>query len=181
VREWLEMSAGAFNRIDPQGAPEQMLVNTAFPSFNFDTIDGVTYRFDLTQPARYDRNGKVVEPNARRVADLRFEGQPIDDKAEFIVVTNNYRASGGGSFPGLDGSQIVLDAPDENREALVQYLKAQGRVNPTADGNWRIQPVPGISLRFSAGAAAIAHLPRHPQIKLVKDNGDGSALFELAP
>jgi 2',3'-cyclic-nucleotide 2'-phosphodiesterase / 3'-nucleotidase len=181
VREWLEMSAGAFNRIDPQGAPEQMLVNTTFPSFNFDTIDGVSYRFDLTQPARYDRNGKVVDATARRVADLRFDGQPIDDKAEFIVVTNNYRASGGGNFPGLDGSNIVLDAPDENREALVQYLKAQGRVNASADGNWRIQPVPGISLRFSSGAAGIAHLPRHPQIKLIKDNGDGSALFELAP
>jgi 2',3'-cyclic-nucleotide 2'-phosphodiesterase/3'-nucleotidase len=27
VREWLEMSAGAFNRIDPAGAPEQNLIN----------------------------------------------------------------------------------------------------------------------------------------------------------
>jgi 2',3'-cyclic-nucleotide 2'-phosphodiesterase / 3'-nucleotidase len=44
VREWLEMSAQAFNRIDPKGAPEQDLINSAFPSFNFDVIDGVTYR-----------------------------------------------------------------------------------------------------------------------------------------
>jgi 2',3'-cyclic-nucleotide 2'-phosphodiesterase / 3'-nucleotidase len=181
VREWLEMSAGAFNRIDPAGAAEQNLINSAFPSFNFDTIDGVQYRIDVTQPARYDRGGKLADANARRIVDLRFDGKPIDEQAEFIVVTNNYRASGGGNFPGLDGSNIVLDAPDENREALVMYLKAQGRVNPEADGNWSVQRVPGIKLRFSSGSAAVAHLARTPQIKLVKDNGDGSALFELAP
>ena len=39
VLEWLEMSAGPFNQIDSKGAPEQAVVNTAFPSFNFDTIE----------------------------------------------------------------------------------------------------------------------------------------------
>ena len=42
VREWLEMSAGAFNRIEAQGAPAQELINASFPSFNFDTLDGVS-------------------------------------------------------------------------------------------------------------------------------------------
>jgi 2',3'-cyclic-nucleotide 2'-phosphodiesterase / 3'-nucleotidase len=180
VREWLEMSAGQFNRIDPAGAPEQMLVNAAFPSFNFDTLDGVSYRIDVSQPARYDPRGKLVAPESRRIKDLRFQDKPIDEAAFFGVVTNNYRASGGGGFPGLEGNNIILDAPDENREALVQYLQAAKRVNPAADGNWRIQPVPGVKLRFTSGAGGIAHLPRHPQIRLVKDNGDGSALFELA-
>src|SRR5262249_48208852 len=53
VREWLEMSAGQFNRIDPTITTPQPLINTAFPTFNFDVIDGVTYRIDVTQPARY--------------------------------------------------------------------------------------------------------------------------------
>ena len=181
VREWLEMSAGAFRRIDPAGAPEQNLINEAFPTYNFDTIDGVTYRIDLTQPARYERSGKLVAPQARRIVDLRYQGQPIDDNARFIVVTNNYRASGGGSFPGLDGTNIVMDAPEENREALVQYFREVKRFDPSADGNWRIQPVPGIKLRFTSGAGGIAHLARHPAVRLVKDNGDGSALYELAP
>jgi len=96
-------------------------------------------------------------------------------------VTNNYRASGGGGFPGLDGQQVVMDAPDENREALVQYLRASGTLDPTADNNWRIRPVPGVALRFLSGAGGIVHLPHYPQVRLVKDNGDGSALFELAP
>ena len=181
VREWLEMSAGAFNRIDPHGAPAQDLVNASFPSYNFDTLDGVSYTIDVTQAARYDRTGKLVAPDARRIRDLRYNGQPIDEQAWFAVVTNNYRASGGGAFPGLDGSNIVLSAPDENREALLQYLSSTRRVEPTADGNWRILPVPGVKLRFVSGAAAVAHLPRYPQVRHVADNADGTALFELAP
>jgi 2',3'-cyclic-nucleotide 2'-phosphodiesterase/3'-nucleotidase len=181
VREWLEFSAGAFNRIDPAGAPEQNLINPGYPSYNFDTLDGVSYRIDLTQPARYVREGKLVAPDAHRIQDLRYKGQPLDDNAWFAVVTNNYRASGGGNFPGLDGSNIVLDAPDENREALVEYLKAAETLDPSADDNWRILPVPGVKLRFVSGAGGIAHLARYPQISLVKDNGDGSALYELKP
>ncbi len=181
VREWLEFSAGAFNRIAPDGAAEQNLINPAFPSYNFDTLDGVSYRYDLTQPARYNRDGKLVAPQAHRVADLRYQGQPITAQAEFAVVTNNYRASGGGNFPTLDGTQIILDAPDENREALVQYLQAAKTVNPAADGNWQVQAVPGVKLRFVSGSGGIAHLARHPQVRLVSDNGDGSALYELVP
>ncbi len=181
LREWLEFSAGAFNRINPEGPAEQALINTGFPSFNFDTLDGVSYRIDVTQPARYERSGKLVAPQARRIVDLQYQGQPVADDAEFLVVTNNYRASGGGNFPGLDGSNIVLDAPDENREALVQYLQAAKTVNPAADGNWRILPVPGVKLRFVSGAGGVAHLARYPQLRLVQDQGDGSALFELQP
>ena len=181
VREWLEFSAGAFNRIDPAGAPEQMLINSGFASFNFDTIDGIAYCIDVTQPARYERSGKLVAPQGRRIVDLQYQGKPVPDDAEFLVVTNNYRASGGGNFPGLDGSNIVLDAPDENREALVQYLQAARTVDPAADGNWRILPVPGIKLRFVSGAGGIAHLARYPQVRLVQDHGDGTALFELQP
>ncbi len=180
VREWLEMSAGAFNRIDPAGPPEQNLLNSAFPSFNFDTLDGVTYRIDVTQAARYDRSGKVVAPQARRIQNLQYKGQPVQDGQMFAVVTNNYRAAGGGNFPALDGSTTVADAPDENREALMQYLQTTQRVDPSADNNWHINPVPGVKLRFVSGAAGIAHLARTPQVSLVKDNGDGSALFELA-
>jgi 2',3'-cyclic-nucleotide 2'-phosphodiesterase/3'-nucleotidase len=159
----------------------QDLLDNAIPSYNFDTLDGVTYRIDVTQPARYERSGKLVAPNARRIVDLRYEGKPIDETARLVVVTNNYRASGGGNFPGLDGSNIVLNAPDENREALMQYLSTAKTVDPTADGNWRVLPVHGVKLQFSSGTGGIAHLARYPNIALIKDNGDGTALFELKP
>ena len=181
VREWLEMSAQAFNRIDPAGPPEQALLNPGFPSYNFDTIDGLSYRIDVTQLARYDRSGRLVAPEARRIVDLRHEGRPLDDQAEFLVVTNNYRASGGGAFPALDGRHTVLQAPDENREALLQHLQAQGTVRPAADRNWSLVPVPGVKLRFQSSARGIAHLAAVPQVKLVRDEGNGFATYEIAP
>ena len=64
-------------------------------------IDGVEYAIDVTEPARYDESGALVAPQARRIRDLAFKGAPIDPEQAFLVVTNNYRASGGGGFPGL--------------------------------------------------------------------------------
>ncbi len=181
VREWLEFSAGAFNRIDPAGPAEQLVLNTGFPSYNFDVLDGVTYGIDLTQPARYERSGKLVAPAARRIVNLQFAGKPVADDMQFAVVTNNYRASGGGNFPGLDGSNVIVDSVDQTRQALADYLAAAGTFEPAADDNWRILPVPGVKLRFLSGAGGIAHLASTQRVKLVKDNGDGSALYEIQP
>ena len=181
LREWLEMSAGQFNRIDPAGPPEQNLINEAFRTYNFDVIDGLRYAIDVTQPARYDPNGKLVASAAHRIRDLQHEGRPVDDAAWFVVVTNNYRAGGGGGFAGLDGTQIVMDAQDENRQALAQYLAAAKTFDPGADGNWRLAPVPGVRLRFLSGQGGVAQLARYPGIRAVKDNGDGSVLYEIAP
>ena len=189
VRDWLEMSAGQFNRIDAAGPPVQNLLNESFKTYNFDMIDGVTYEIDVTQPARFDADGQLVAPGAHRIAGLAYQGRPLDDTGRFVVVTNNYRASGGGGFPGLDGQNIVVDSPDETREALVQYLRAASPLGPAADNpgdkpappHWRIQPVPGIKLRFLSGSGAVAHLARYPQIRQIQDNSDGSSLFELTP
>lgn len=180
VREWLEMSAGQFRRIEPKGPAVQPLLDEGFRSYNFDTLDGVTYEFDLTQPARYDGNGKLVEPDAHRVQNLRVAGTPVAADAKFIVATNNYRAFGGGNFPGLDGTNVVVDSPDESRQVVIDYLAhADGSMNPSAERNWAIQPVPGVAMTFRSASVARRYLSRHPNIRLLQDNGDGSATFEL--
>ncbi len=187
VKEWIEMSAGQFNQIDPKGAALQSVLNDSFRSFNFDTLDGVSYKIDVTQPARYDSNGKLVAPDAHRITHLLYQGKPVQPDAKFLVATNNYRAYGGGNFPGLNASKVVLEAPDENRQVLIEYLRmmdtlsANKQVNPSADGNWRITPVPGVRLGFLSASVAQRYLAGHPRIQLVKDNGDGSALYELMP
>jgi 2',3'-cyclic-nucleotide 2'-phosphodiesterase/3'-nucleotidase len=187
VQEWIEMSAGQFNRIDTKGDAQQLLLNEGFRSYNFDTLDGVTYEFDVTQPARYDANGKLIAPTAHRVKNLSYQGQLVQPDAKFIVATNNYRAFGGGNFPGLNASKVVLEAPEENRQVLIEYLRmmdmlsANKQVNPSADGNWRIAPVPGVRLTFLSASSAQRYLVGHPKIRLIMDNGDGSALYELVP
>ncbi len=180
VREWLERSAGIFNRIDPAASGEQALINPAFPAFNFDVIDGVTYAIDVTQPSRYDVSGKLVAPDARRIVDLRFAGKPIDEAASFIVATNNYRAGGGGNFPGADGKTIVIDAPDTNRDVIVRYIVEQKSIDPVADENWRFAPVPGNPVvTFLTSPAAAKAVPKGLKATPMGDGPDGFAKFRL--
>jgi 2',3'-cyclic-nucleotide 2'-phosphodiesterase / 3'-nucleotidase len=166
LREWLERSAGIFRRIDPASSVEQPLIDPAFASYNFDVIDGVTYAIDVTQPSRYDADGALIAPQAHRIVDLNFDDKPIDEAQAFIVVTNNYRANGGGNFPGCDGSTVVLEAPDANREALVRYIVETGHVEPKADGNWRFAQWPAnvVATFETSPAAATAAVP--PGVKL---------------
>ncbi|TSA87806.1 2',3'-cyclic-nucleotide 2'-phosphodiesterase [Deinococcus detaillensis] len=171
VQEWLERSAAQFKQIDPKNVAPQDLVETSFPTYNFDVIDGVTYQIDVSQPSRYDVGGKLANPGAHRIKELMFGGKPIDPAAQFVVATNNYRASGGGNFPGLDGKNIILQAPDETREALVQYFQAQKTVNPTADNNWKLTPLPGVSLLYATGPNAQKFLPANATLQKMQDDG----------
>jgi 2',3'-cyclic-nucleotide 2'-phosphodiesterase/3'-nucleotidase len=155
VKEWLEMSAGIFNQIDPNGAAGQALINNAFPSYNYDVIDGVTYRIDVTKPRRYDNDGKLVAPESHRIVDLQYKGRPIDPAMVFAVATNNYRASGGGKFPGIDGKNVIVESPEENRTVIIEYLFEKGKIDPTADGNWSFaKPAKPVTVMFESGPAA---------------------------
>ncbi len=175
VRNWLEMSAGIFNRIAP-GSVDASLINGDFPSYNFDVIDGVTYRIDLSQPAKYDRDGKLANPGGNRIRDLEFDGKPIDPAQKFIVASNNYRAGGGGNFPGIASDKVVFVAPDTNRDVIVRYIMDQGTINPSADANWSFAPQKDTSVLFESGPKARQFLAELKTVK-IEDAGDGSDGF----
>ena len=180
VREWLEMSAGAFNQIDPAASTAQELLNPSYPSFNFDVIDGVSYRIDLTQARRYDNDGRLINPDSHRIVELTFNGAPIDEKQDFLVATNNYRAYGGGAFPGMDGSNIVIVAPDTNRDALASYIIEQKMVDPSADGNWSfVQINAEVLVTFTSSQRAVDTLEADSRIQKIGDNADGSAQYRM--
>jgi 2',3'-cyclic-nucleotide 2'-phosphodiesterase / 3'-nucleotidase len=173
VREWLEMSAGVFNQIDPDSEMEQRLINPDFSAFNFDVIDGIEYRIDVTRPARYDADGFLINADSNRVVEILYEGRPLSSDQPFIVATNSYRAGGGGNFPGLDGSNIVIEAPDTNRDVLANYIFEQQLLRPSADGNWSFVPVPGrVNVTFSSAPEGERLLPPGSAIEKISD-GDG--------
>ncbi len=140
VKEWLEMSAGQFNRIDPTATAEQDLINDKFPTYNYDVIDGVTYQIDVTKKARYNTDGTIADAASERIVGLSYNGAPIDPKQEFVVVTNNYRAGGGGNFPNVNPGKIILSSPDESRQVILKYIASRGKIDPKADDNWSLAP-----------------------------------------
>ncbi|MBP0726554.1 bifunctional 2',3'-cyclic-nucleotide 2'-phosphodiesterase/3'-nucleotidase [Bacillus sp. RG28] len=179
VKEWLEMSAGQFKQIDPASKSAQELVDNTFPGFNFDVIDGVTYQVDVTKPAKYNGNGDLQNPGSSRIVNLQYNGKPISLDQKFIVVTNNYRAGGGGNFPGVNGKEkIVIDSIEESRSILMEYINKLGTVSPTADKNWSIVHIPSNPLiTFNSSPEAKAVLDASPNIKYLKEVTDADSIW----
>ena len=190
LKEWLECSAGMFKQIDPTSDKPQSLIDwEGFRTYNFDVIDGVNYEYDLTKPARYDGECKLINPDSHRVVNLTYQGKPVDPKAEFLIATNNYRAYGN-KFPGTGDKHIVYASPDESRQILADYIKAtsekEGSVNPNADKNWRFVPITGndkLDVRFETSpteqaAKFIAEKAQYP-MKQVGTDEIGFAVYQI--
>jgi len=162
---------------------EQQLINEEFRTYNFDVIDGVTYQIDVTEPAKYSLDGKVVNPKANRIKNLSYNGKKVNPEDKFIVVTNNYRAGGGGNFPGLDGKNIIINSPDESRQVVINYIMEQKTINPTADNNWSFAPIQEkatITFTTSPEAKAFAEKLGHIQFLNVLENGFATFTIDLS-
>lgn len=169
VKAWLETAAGRYNTLDPGKPGEQALINEKYVGYNVDQIQGgLRYVIDLAKPA------------GRRITALTFNGKPVDPKQPFIVATNNYRANGGGNFPGLDGRNVVLAAPDGTREILADWLRAKGTltakdIEPTP---WRFAPIRlagPATFGCAAGRIDVARAAGVANVKQLRDHGDGTA------
>lgn len=183
--EWLEMSALAYRQIDADMQQPQTLF-TNYPSFNFDVLSGIHYRFDITQPPRYDTHGELINADARRVVDVTFDGEPLNLEQRFLVAVNNYRAGGGGNFPGLDGTTIVHSSGEEVRQVIADYAREQtvsnGGVLPlTLVKNWELVVPQGaiVEFRGNNSEASAAEAENIENLEKHSDGSDGYAIYYL--
>jgi 2',3'-cyclic-nucleotide 2'-phosphodiesterase/3'-nucleotidase len=176
LKAWLEKAAGRFNTIDPAQTAPQELVNASFPGFNFDMVSSsdLRYRIDITQPP------------GRRIVDLRYQGKPVSDAQEFLVATNNYRASGGGGFPGLDGGKTIFASPDSNRDVLIAYIQSARALSRARDGaarSWQFVTVKTsgpVVFHSAPGKLELARAAGLDNVtQLQADDGKGYALYAI--
>lgn len=188
LKEWLECAAGQFNQIDPESTSPQNLINTHFPSHNFDVVDGIDYQIDITQPARYDETCQLFNPDAERIVALTWQKKAVVGEQDFLVATNNYRAYSG-KFSGTGTEAVVYASPNENRHILADYIgrksRSGGLVPVTADHNWHLTPIanPAVDLRFETSPADKASRfikthARHP-LTFLYENNDGFAVYRV--
>jgi len=171
IKDWLEAAAGRFNQIDPVSVAEQALVNSSFPGYNFDmfTTPDVQYEIDVTQP------------QGSRIRSLQYQGQPIGLAQEFVIATNNYRAtSGKGFIAKLDGSSAIWAAPDTNRDVVVNYVRSNPTITRAVHGNaksWRFTKVATagpVVFSSSPNALAVAQAAGLGNVSLLAaDDGQG--------
>ncbi|MFJ8523490.1 bifunctional 2',3'-cyclic-nucleotide 2'-phosphodiesterase/3'-nucleotidase [Bacillus cereus] len=180
VKEWLEMSAGQFNQIDPQKTEEQPLVNIGYPTYNFDILDGLKYEIDVTQPAKYDKDGKVVNANTNRIINMTYEGKQVADNQEFIVATNNYRGSSQ-TFPGVSKGEVVYQSQDETRQIIVKYMQETPVIDPAADKNWTFKPIVADKLNttFDSSPNAQKYIKKDGKISYVGPSENEFAKYAI--
>ncbi len=178
LKAWLEKAAQRFNTIDPAETRPQQLVDLGVASYNFDTLTSpdVSYEID------------VVRAPGDRIRNLHWRGKPVGHEQEFLVATNNYRASGGGHFPGLDGSKTVIASPDNNRDVLIAYVRAAKKLTRAAHASsrsWRFVKVATagpVVFSSAPGMLELAHeagLHNVRQVAADDGRGKGTALYAI--
>ncbi|MEM8581106.1 MAG: bifunctional 2',3'-cyclic-nucleotide 2'-phosphodiesterase/3'-nucleotidase [Pseudomonadota bacterium] len=150
---WLERAAGIFNKIG-EGDTDCDLLDAEFPPYNFDQIIGLNYIIDPSQPALFSPDGKKRAGTKGRIQQLRYKGKQPHPDEQFLVLTNDYRANGGGQFPGTGPERVVYTSAVLNRDILISYIESATSVPLIKEDTWRFAPVSGAS----------ALLDTHPRV-----------------
>ncbi len=174
IRAWLERSVSVFRQIAPGGGAAdqpQPLLDRDCASYNFDRLDGLCYTIDLSQPARTNAEGDIIRPDGGRIGDLRQAcGKPVADRDEFLVVTNSYRAGGGGHFPAAAQSETVFLSPQPVRDLIAAHIAGKnGVLSPVAAPSFSFVPLNGACVIYETGPASAAHPARVAALGLAPD------------
>lgn len=151
LAEWLEMANSLYNQLLPD-QPEQLLIERDMPPYKRETVYGVGYQVDLSQPARYDVAGKLVRPTARRICDLKWQGVPVTEDQVFLLASNDFRGGGGGNFPATACDRHVTLPPILVRDAIVRHLEKRPYDSGRDIPSWVFKGLEGISAVFETGS-----------------------------
>ncbi|MGX6961719.1 bifunctional metallophosphatase/5'-nucleotidase [Vagococcus xieshaowenii] len=94
--------------------------------YNYDMYEGIDYTIDMKQPS------------GQRITELLFENQPITDDQELEVVTNHYRAIGGGNYHMFHVDKIIKEIQVDMTELIADYLKKHPVIKAEVDHNFRV-------------------------------------------
>jgi 2',3'-cyclic-nucleotide 2'-phosphodiesterase/3'-nucleotidase len=157
VATWLERAATVFNRIEP-GDTYTPLLNPVVPGFAFETIPQLTYAIDLSQPARFDPQGRLANPEARRITGLCHGNRPVHDEDRFLLVTNTHRAGRARLQDPETELKVVFTDGTRVQAVIGSHVQRLGTVGRAVRRNWHFLPMPGTSVTIATGERAAPHV-----------------------
>jgi len=155
VADWLEQSAALFRRIAP-GATDAPLHDSAVPGFSFETIVGLSFAIDLSQPARFDAQGSLIDATAHRIVGLAHGDHQVRPDDRFLLVTNSHSASRAAAR-AANPPRVVLADSAPAQTILCSHIRSAGRVGTLPERGWHFLPMPGTTVTIAAGQGADAH------------------------
>lgn len=180
IADWLERATTVFRRVVP-GAVDAALLDDAVPSFVFETIPQLSYAIDLSQPSRFDAQGRLVNPEARRITGLSHGDRPLAATDRFLLVTNNHRAGRARLQDPGTNLQVVFTDGTRVQSALSAHIQRNGCVGAQPQRNWHFLPMPGTTVTVPVGPGAAAYLDdiaRYRPEELARD-GEGFTHYRL--
>lgn len=180
VADWLERATSVFRKVAP-GANDAALLDDAVPAFVFETIPQLSYAVDLSQPARFDAQGRLINPGARRITGLSHGDRPVTATDRFLLVSNSHRVGRARlQDPGANLQAAFTDGA-RVQSVIAAHVQRKVRVGTPPLRNWHFLPMPGTTVTVPVGPGAAPYLDEiagyHPQ-RLAED-GEGFTHYRL--
>lgn len=94
--------------------------------YNYDMYEGIDYTIDMNQPV------------GQRITHLTFQNQAILPEQELEIVTNHYRAIGGGNYEMFGAEKIVREIQVDMTELITDYLKQHPIIQAKTNQNFQV-------------------------------------------
>ncbi len=127
LKEALERSAEYFTLDNGVITVDRDFLYPKTEHYNYDVFDGITYGFDLTKP------------KGSRVFKLHYEGKPVDDKQQFTIALNNYRAQGGGDYWMYQQAELVKSYDQSLFDLAQQAIEKNKTIDFSPTNNFELK------------------------------------------
>ena len=128
VKDYLERAAQYFKQVASAGPFTPSQVAGIGQTYCYDVVYGVSYDIDISKPT------------GQRIANLSFEGQPIDPAAAFVLAINNYRNDGGCAYPHVASAPKVYNVNPDIQGLIISWFLANEIIDPATFGSvdWQL-------------------------------------------
>lgn len=95
-------------------------------AYNYDMYEGVDYKIDVSKPV------------GERVIDLAYKGKNVEATDEFELVTNQYRAIGGGNFAMFEGKEFIREVNLSMSDLIIDYIQDRKSLDAEVNPNFEV-------------------------------------------